>query len=90
MNGKYQEEEKDRQKQEPLQRACLVPNVIVSNFAQRQVGAEGPHRPTHHDAVIPRENGQFVKTGDKVPPGGDVARDEDPKGEDRKGVHESR
>jgi hypothetical protein len=65
MNRKYQEKEKDRQKQETFQRAC-------------------------HDAVIPRENGQFVESGNKVPPGGDVARDEDPKGEDGKGVHESR
>lgn len=44
---------------------------------------------THHNTVIPCENSQFVQTGDKVPPGGDVARDEDPKGEDGKGVHES-
>ena len=44
---------------------------------------------TYHDAVIPREDGQLVETGDKVPPGCDVARDKDPKGEDGKGVHES-
>jgi hypothetical protein len=45
---------------------------------------------TYHDTVIPGENSQFVQTGNKVPPSGDIARDEDPKGEDGKGVHESR
>ncbi|KAJ5582263.1 hypothetical protein N7535_000883 [Penicillium sp. DV-2018c] len=45
---------------------------------------------TYHDTVIPGEDGQFVQTGNEVPPSGDIARDEDPKGEDGKGVHESR
>lgn len=40
-----------------------------------------------HDTVIPGKDGQFVKPGDKIPPGGGIARDKDPKGEDRKGVH---
>ncbi|KAJ5590881.1 hypothetical protein N7450_004853 [Penicillium hetheringtonii] len=47
----------------------------------------GKDHDTYHDTVIPGKDGQFVKPGDKIPPGGGIARDKDPKGEDRKGVH---
>lgn len=42
-----------------------------------------------HHTVIPREYGEFVQPGNKVPPRGDVSRNEDAEGEDGKGVHES-
>jgi len=39
--------------------------------------------------VIPSEYGKLIKTSNQIPPGCDVAGHEDPKGQDREGVHES-
>ena len=43
---------------------------------------------TYHNPVIPCENRQFVKSSNKVPPRGNVARYEDTESEDGKWVHE--
>jgi hypothetical protein len=62
--------------------------------SQVERGAAKSQRPantcTYHNTVVPGKNGQFVQAGYKIPPGGDIARDKDSKGEDGKGVHESR
>lgn len=47
-------------------------------------------RATYDDTPVPGEDSQFIESCNKVPPRGDVARDEDPKSEDGKRVHESK
>ncbi|KAJ5647903.1 hypothetical protein N7490_004275 [Penicillium lividum] len=71
------EEEKDRQEKESLQTG-----IKWKLEHEAGMGTEGPvHRgPTYHNAVIPREDGKFVKTSDKIPPGSGVTRDKYPKG----------
>jgi hypothetical protein len=39
--------------------------------------------------VIPGKNSKLIKSSYQIPPGSNVAGYEDPKGEDREGVHES-
>ena len=39
--------------------------------------------------MVPSKNGQLTESSNQIPPGSNVAGDEDPKGEDREGVHES-
>lgn len=60
------------------------------SFKRERRGRPNDHDNTYHYAVIPGEDGQFVESGDKIPPGSGVASDKDPKGEDGKGVHEFR
>jgi hypothetical protein len=43
---------------------------------------------TDNNSVIPGEDSKLIQTGNQIPPGCDVAGYEDPKGQDRKGVHE--
>jgi hypothetical protein len=38
--------------------------------------------------VIPGKNGELIQSSNQIPPGSNVAGYEDPKSEDRKGVHE--
>lgn len=42
---------------------------------------------THNHAVIPGEDGEVAKSGDKIPPGSDITCKEDPESEDRNWVH---
>jgi hypothetical protein len=44
---------------------------------------------THDDSVIPGKYGELIQSSNQIPPGSNVASYEDPKGEDREGVHES-
>jgi hypothetical protein len=39
--------------------------------------------------VIPSKDCQLIQSSNQIPPSGDVSGYEDPKGEDREGVHES-
>jgi hypothetical protein len=39
--------------------------------------------------VVPGKNGELIQSSNQIPPGSNVAGYEDPKGEDREGVHES-
>lgn len=44
---------------------------------------------THDYSVIPGKYCEFIQSSNQIPPGSNVAGYEDPKGEDREGVHES-
>jgi hypothetical protein len=39
--------------------------------------------------VIPGEDGKFIQPSNQIPPGCDISGDEDTKGQNREGVHES-
>jgi hypothetical protein len=47
------------------------------------------HDISYHNSVIPGKYCKVIKSSNKVPPRSDVAGYEDPKGENREGVHES-
>ena len=47
------------------------------------------HDNSYHNSVIPGKYCKVIKSSNKVPPRSDVAGYEDPKGENREGVHES-
>lgn len=85
LHGYYDQEEKDRQYRKPLCRARLQKRILARNpYLYRFSGGN-----THDNSVIPGENGELIQSSDQIPPGSNVAGYEDPKGEDRKGVHES-
>jgi len=67
---------------------------LMGKVAERDNQQEKKHRQQHkalgcarNNAVVPRENGQFVQSSNQVPPRGDVARYEDAEGEDGERVH---